>query len=96
MYVNEKSKRLTASNFGLVVKRRDTTSPRCLLNRLLSCRKFRSPAMSYGTEKESVARSRFEREYDLVVSPAGLFIDLKYGFLGASPDGQLHRPPVTV
>jgi len=34
---------------------------------------------------ENIARQYFENMYDLQIVPCGLFIDLEYSFLGASP-----------
>lgn len=45
--------------------------------------------MMYGRQNESVARTFFIENYNKQVRQAGLFIDQQYGFLGASPDGNI-------
>lgn len=84
-----KQRRLTASNFGRVIKRRATTSPQNLIKSLLSKKMISNPAIEYGKKNENVAKQQFEKLYGLDVVDAGLFIDETYGFLGASPDGKI-------
>lgn len=45
-------------------------------------------ATEYGIKNESVAVSKFMEKTGKFVKPSGLFVDLEYGFLGASPDGM--------
>ncbi|XP_031333159.1 uncharacterized protein LOC116182246 [Photinus pyralis] len=88
IYKNERLHRLTASKFGDVVKRKDTTSCDALVKSILSTDySFQSPAMEYGKIHEGVAISKFETLTGKKVQQAGLYIDVNCGYLGASPDG---------
>lgn len=89
LYSSEKMFRLTASNFGEVIKRRDTTPCDALVKKIL-----RDPhvgvccaAINYGKRNEIVAIKLFEAKYDVKVQPSGLYISLLHGWLAASPDG---------
>lgn len=79
--------RLTASKFGVVCRRKDTTSCRNLVKQLLYMPSVSTPATEYGRLNENVAIKRFEEEMGHSVAKCGLFVDLEHGFLGASPDG---------
>lgn len=83
--------RLTASNFGVVCKRKDTTSCSNLVKKLLYQPQVVTPAMEYGLRNEFLAIKRFEKECGLNVTKCGLFVDLDKGFLGASPDGLVEE-----
>ncbi|KAI4463178.1 exonuclease phage-type/recb c-terminal domain-containing protein [Holotrichia oblita] len=89
LYVMERKRRLTASNFGSVVKRKDSTPCHNLVKNLLSKRFVETPALRFGKVKEAVAISLFEKQMNMKVLPAGLFVDTEYGFLAASPDGLI-------
>jgi hypothetical protein len=53
---------------------------------------FYNKGTEYGKINEKVALKKFSLEHKLSVQPSGLFVDLDYGFLGASPDGlYLHN-----
>ncbi|XP_066902767.1 uncharacterized protein [Halyomorpha halys] len=82
----ERKDRLTASNFGLVCKRRSTSKWSIVAKKLLYDQ-YRSRAMEYGTENELKAIEHFQKKTGLTVDPCGLFVHSTYGFLGASPDG---------
>ncbi|KAF2883607.1 hypothetical protein ILUMI_22574 [Ignelater luminosus] len=58
-YVTEKMHRLTASNFGAVIRRRPSTSCDALVRRILGRTYFTSPAIEYGLRNESVALQKF-------------------------------------
>ncbi|KAK5640569.1 hypothetical protein RI129_011380 [Pyrocoelia pectoralis] len=83
----ERSSRLTASNFGAVCKLKSTTDPSKLAKNIV-CSEFRnSAAIKWGIEHEATAKLQFENDYEDLVSDCGLFIDKENCFLGASPDG---------
>ena len=84
--------RLTASNFGMICKRRKSTrvagAVKSLLYSSLSCN---VPSLRWGRENETVARESYESEMKagqnpVVTKRAGLVISEEKGFLGCSPD----------
>ena len=85
----ERSRRLTASNFGRVAKLKATTSRHNTVLALLYPDDISSlPAIQHGRESEQRARDQLG---DLVgsVRSCGLFVDPSSGYLAASPDGVL-------
>ena len=83
--------RITASNFGSVVKRKNPHPP--LVKRFLysSTSSINRDALQWGRDHEADAKLHYERTclepgYSLV--ECGLFVD-KSGFLGATPDGMV-------
>ncbi|KAF2884822.1 hypothetical protein ILUMI_21355, partial [Ignelater luminosus] len=89
-YVTEKMHRLTASNFGAVIRRRPSTSCDALVRRILGRTYFTSPAIEYWLRNESVALQKFTEKTGKIVNQCGLLVDLEHGFLGASPDGIIN------
>lgn len=77
----------TASNFYAVCTRKDSTPCDALVKRLLQPKGFTTAATEHGKQHESVALQLYATEKETVVQPCGLFIDLKHGFLAATPDG---------
>lgn len=90
LYILERRNRLTASNFGAVIKRRLSTPCHNLVKIMLYPRNITTPALEFGKTKEAVAISLFEKQMNVKVQSAGLFIDSDCSFLGASPDGKLN------
>ena len=85
----ERSRRLTASNFGRVAKLRAATSRHNTVLAILYPDDISSlPAIKHGRESEQRALAQLG---DLVgaVRSCGLFVDTKTGYLAASPDGVL-------
>lgn len=80
---------LTASNFGTVVKRRATTPCHNLVKALLYKNPVNTPGILYGRVNEKVAIEIYERLKNVKVKRCGLFIDVDFPFLGASPDGLI-------
>lgn len=78
---------LTASNFGTVINRKETTSPHNLVKNLLYGGEVFSKSMEYGRINETVALNLYEIQNDVVVERCGLYIDFENPYLGASPDG---------
>ena len=81
--------RLTSSNFGTVCKMRPNTSCRTKVKNFLYGLPPNSSAIKYGIEMEQRARKDFEKNFLLEVESAGLFVDLEFGYLAASPDGKI-------
>lgn len=88
MWLEERRKRLTASNFGEVCRRREGTSCQRLVKTLLYSN-FRNIDTDYGSKNEKLAILKIEEEKGIKVKKCGLFIDPEFNFLGASPDGLI-------
>lgn len=89
LFKMERANRLTASQFGSVIKRRDHTPCHALVKSTLYLSNFTNEATEYGKINESVAISLLEDQLGVKVNPCGIFIDLTHPFLGASPDGNV-------
>ena len=87
LWTEERRKRLTASNFGSVCNRLPYTSCQNLVKKILYSY-FDTGAMKYGRKHEKSAIKELEKE-NIIVKPSGLFIDKKFPFLAASPDGLI-------
>lgn len=80
----ERRKRLTASNFGKVIKMRQTTSVRNTVFQLLYG-EAKSKALEHGKMYEEVARKKFSDLYGKKVTECGIFIDKEISYLAATP-----------
>lgn len=86
---------LTASNFGSVIKRRESTLPDNLIARLRGYKLVpQTKAIAYGRNHESEARRHYVQQHAEkcggnldVRADSGLMVDAKHPFLGASLDG---------
>lgn len=79
---------LTASNFGKVVKRIKTKScAKMVKNMLYKPNIDHVASIKHGKRHEKLALAQLEDMMNLKISKCGLFIDEKYNFLGATPDG---------
>ncbi|XP_049877293.1 uncharacterized protein LOC126374645 [Pectinophora gossypiella] len=87
LYNLHRCDRLTASNFGMICKRRNTTPCHNHVKQILYKNNIMTNDMTYGQRNESMARTFFIENYKKSVRPSGLYIDEEFGFLGASPDG---------
>ena len=87
LWHEERRKRLTASNFGIVCKLRKTTNKDAVAYRLVNNATGSLPALLWGREKEKVAVKILQEKLSITVSGCGFFVDQVYPFLGASPDG---------
>ncbi|XP_054257775.1 uncharacterized protein LOC128982793 [Macrosteles quadrilineatus] len=85
-WLEERKVRLTASNFGLICKRRSKSLWAPVVKQLLY-NKISTDAMMYGELNESAAIQCFEDKLNTKVLPCGLFVDKAIDFLAASPDG---------
>ncbi|XP_047516704.1 uncharacterized protein LOC125057211 [Pieris napi] len=77
---------LTASNFGRVIKRRKR--PGNLVKDILYKDNITHiTSIAHGIKNEKIALQHLSAQNNIVIEPCGLFVDNKYHFLGASPDG---------
>ncbi|XP_064465681.1 uncharacterized protein LOC135377293 [Ornithodoros turicata] len=86
LWMQERRKRLTASNFGKVCKMRDATSSASTVRSLLYGH-FDTEALRYGRDTEPIAIAKLQDELGVTVSPCGLVVDQEFAYLAATPDG---------
>lgn len=86
--------RITASNFGVVFKRRSFDPPQLLekfVANLLNPKEYSGgggiPALKYGQDMEPTAREAYEKATGNIVSETGFWTNSKCMWLGGSPDG---------
>ncbi|XP_045454869.1 uncharacterized protein LOC123664369 [Melitaea cinxia] len=81
---------VTASNLGLICKRKVTSSTAPLVKNLLY-RKNLAHVMTvaHGVEHEQQALQQLQQQEGVIIAPCGLFIDKDYPFIGATPDGLI-------
>ncbi|KAK4880364.1 hypothetical protein RN001_008510 [Aquatica leii] len=78
---------LTASNFGTVIKRRPSTHCHNLVKRLLYGKELNTASIIYGRTHECEAIKKYETVKGVKVTRCGIFVDIDYPYLAASPDG---------
>jgi hypothetical protein len=87
-YKEAKRYRLTASNFGSIMKTRSLKSVPGKVNMVVYPKNIaKKSAIVFGKTHEPVARRKYEFEYGADVRESGLCTNAKYPTLGASPDG---------
>ncbi|CAG9770188.1 unnamed protein product [Ceutorhynchus assimilis] len=89
LWFQERKKRLTASNFGRIIKLRDTTNREKVVNNLLFSTFKGNFATKYGQDNEPNAIKDFEQMTGKIVKKSGLIIHKDHPFLAASPDGLI-------
>ena len=87
LWEDEREWRLTASRFGPICKATERRNMISLAKTILHPPHLTNDAVVYGRTKEEIAAQEFSAIKGLVVLPCGLFIDEKYSYLAASPDG---------
>ena len=83
----EREWRLTASKFGAICKATQRRNMLTLATSILHPPKLKSDAIVHGQAQEENAAKKFTEVTGLDVKKCGLFIDEKYSYLAASPDG---------
>ncbi len=89
-WFNERFKRVTASAFGVYVKRRsyEAEAVKRLVHTLLNPKKYgKIPALEYGVENEPKARQDYIAKSGNAVQDTGFWTHTDYPWLGGSPDG---------
>ena len=90
--------RLTASNFGKIAKRRQTTPVANIVKSLLYGKQFTTEATRWGLSHEEEAKKcyveylRVEGHPNVTVKSSGLVIDTEEPSLACSPDGLVKDP----
>lgn len=90
MYENERQRRLTASLFGHVIKRRLYKPCHNIVKACIQPTALHN-YVEYGIIKEPVGIKLFEEMTGQAVQPSGLWVDRDFSFLAASPDGKLNQ-----
>ena len=81
----ERSKRITASTFGQIMKRKKDINSSFLHN-TFSKGQFHSKPTSYGIANESKAKMMFIKSSGAHLHDVGLIVNPKFPFIGATPD----------
>ncbi|XP_074040945.1 uncharacterized protein [Leptinotarsa decemlineata] len=94
LWMEERQKRITASNFGKICKMKSNTRTINTIKELLY-KKFKgNKATEYGKLNESFAIEYFESKHNVKVRKSGFFIDKTFYFLGANPDGLVNNDAI--
>jgi predicted phage-related endonuclease len=94
LWTKERSKRITASNFGRFMLRK-TPLTKKFVDSVLKTKSFTSSATSYGSANEKVAINMYRKKTCNHVHGCGFVVNPKFPFLGASPDGKVCDPFAT-
>ncbi|XP_064622873.1 uncharacterized protein LOC135485074 [Lineus longissimus] len=95
LWTTSRSNRLTASNFGLIFKRKAAFTDKFTRSVLTDVKDLSHvPAIRYGRENESVAIDRYKKfmtnaGFNIKVLENGLAVNPSSPWLGASPDGKI-------
>ena len=93
LWVEERKGRITASKFGMILKRKHVTEK--FLGSLINPTSFTSAQTSYGVNNEKTAIQNYIKESGNHVHDCGLVVNPKFPFLGATPDGKVCEDGVT-
>ncbi|PZC74695.1 hypothetical protein B5X24_HaOG207320 [Helicoverpa armigera] len=86
---------LTASNFGVVIKRRENSSKAKLVKNILyKCNLSKVTAIAHGVENEQLAIKQLSIQENVKIIPCGLFVDHEYPFISATPDGLIGQDTI--
>lgn len=88
LWMEERRKRLTASNYGRVCNRLPYTKCDNLVKSMLYSFNFDTESFRYGRQHENDALEEL-KNLNIPVKPCGLFIDTEFPFLAATPDGLI-------
>ena len=84
--------RVTASNIGTIVKRRENTNPCRLVHQLLYRYRFVTEHTDYGKKEESSSvkdSKTLKCNEGLMVKKEGIIVSHTHPYLAGSPDGKL-------
>lgn len=81
--------RLTVSNFGMIVKRNDTTSCKNHVKQILYPTLLKSAAIKFGRVDEEKVKKMYGELHKINVENCGMFVNTSSPFLGASNNGKI-------
>ena len=88
-WFNARKCRLTASNFGKILKRKSLPTDK-FLNTLFNSKEISAPSLDYGKRHENIAKAKYlEVNKNCHFHECGLVVNKNFAFLGATPDGEL-------
>lgn len=93
-WYTERSNRITASNFGLIMRRKKDINETFMKNTFLK-KEFSSSSTSYGKANEIVAKQMYIRNRGNHLHEVGLIVNPDLPFLGATPDGIMCEKSTT-
>ena len=93
----QRSKRLTASNFGKFIKRKRPPTESCLRDIFVPKDLSKVSSIRHGRQQELIVRSLYSRKMQkmckqVIVFDAGLVVNPSFPYLGASPMGKCMTP----
>ncbi|KAF2882250.1 hypothetical protein ILUMI_23918 [Ignelater luminosus] len=89
LWTHERLKRLTASEFGRLIRLRQTTSRENVVKSLLYSDFKGNKATRYGNAKEVEVKRLFESIHNVKIVDCGMFVHKTLPYLSASPDGLI-------
>jgi putative phage-type endonuclease len=93
LWKEERCKRITSSNFGVVCKATERRDLNILAKQLVTPKEFYSAPTAHGRKYEAVAVEKFEELYQKT-NCSGMFVCHKYPWLAASPDRLVNTDAV--
>ncbi|XP_076071032.1 uncharacterized protein LOC143042541 [Mytilus galloprovincialis] len=93
-WFKEREKRITASNFHRIVKRKAAINDKFILS-IMKPKPFTSKATSYGRNNEIKARNSYVQTSGHHVHDCGFVVNPRYPFIGATPDAKICDNGVT-
>lgn len=92
LWHQERKLRLTASQFGLIMKRKATPS-NVFLDSLFKQRAIHAASVKYGQANERRARQQYCKIQAVHTHDCGLVVNPEFPFLGATPDATVCQGP---
>ena len=88
-WIDQRKKKLTASNFAKVVKRKKVVNEK-FLKSIFDPKQFTSAATSYGIANEVKTKEKYTDKFTSKhLQDCGLVVNPSFCFLGATPDGKV-------